>query len=148
MTESKRDTGPVAGIGDRVLARITALGADADYPYQARTIKRLARAGRAAMLGIFRALPGGAGVLDPIDRKQLKEWPVPRGSDQRCRERRAGSLRADALVAHGRADRPRASSGSAIPQAQQMTSLIAIHAHGIPDSFPDACWPRPSRQGA
>ena len=44
MAESKRDAGPVAGIGDRVLARITALGADADYPYQARTIKRLARA--------------------------------------------------------------------------------------------------------
>ena len=79
MTESKRDAGPVAGIGDRVLARITALGADADYPYQARTIKRLARAGR-PMLGIFRALPGGAGVIDPVDRKQLKEWPVPRGS--------------------------------------------------------------------
>jgi diguanylate cyclase (GGDEF)-like protein len=46
MTESKREAGPVAGIGDRVLARITALGADADFPYQARTIKRLARAGR------------------------------------------------------------------------------------------------------
>ena len=24
------------------------------------------------------------------------------------------------------------------PQAQQMTSLIAVHAHGIPDTFPDA----------
>ncbi len=44
MAESKRDTAPAAGIGDRVLARITPLGADADYPYQARTIKKLARA--------------------------------------------------------------------------------------------------------
>ena len=113
MAESKRDAGPVAGIGDRVLARITPLGADADYPYQARTIKRLARA-RGSLLGIFRALPGGAGVIDPVDRKQLKEWPVPRGQHQRCRERRAGPLRADPLLAHGRADRPRRSSGSAI----------------------------------
>ena len=42
MAESKREAGPAAGIGDRVLARITPLGADAGYPYQARTIKRLA----------------------------------------------------------------------------------------------------------
>ncbi|MBC8012968.1 MAG: ribonuclease R, partial [Methyloceanibacter sp.] len=79
MAESKREAGPVAGIGDRVLARITALGADADYPYQARTIKRLARATR-SLLGIFRALPGGTGVIDPVERKQLKEWPVARGA--------------------------------------------------------------------
>ena len=58
MVESKRDAGPAAGIGDRVLARITALGADADYPYQARTIKKLARATQ-RLLGIFRSLPGG-----------------------------------------------------------------------------------------
>lgn len=78
MAESRREEGPVAGIGDRVLARITQLSADADYPYQARTIKRLARA-RGSVLGIFRTLPGGAGVIDPVDRKQLREWPVPRG---------------------------------------------------------------------
>ena len=39
----------------------------------------LARAAR-SLLGIFRALPGGSGVIDPIDRKQLKEWPVARGN--------------------------------------------------------------------
>ena len=78
MAESKREAGPVVGIGDRVLARITASGPDADYPYQARTIKRLARAAR-SLLGIFRALPGGTGVIDPVDRKQLREWPVARG---------------------------------------------------------------------
>ena len=32
MIESKQDKGPAAGIGDRVLARITALGPDADPP--------------------------------------------------------------------------------------------------------------------
>ncbi len=135
MTESKREAGPVAGIGDRVLARITALGADADFPYQARTIKRLARAGR-PMLGIFRALPGGAGVIDPVDRKQLKEWPVPRGSTSEAengelvrfefsRSSRVGVQTARVLERLGN------------PEAQQMTSLIAVHAHGIPDAFPD-----------
>jgi len=135
MTESKREAGPVAGIGDRVLARVTALGADADFPYQARTIKRLARAGR-PMLGIFRALPGGAGVIDPIDRKQLKEWPVPRGGTDEAengelvrfeftRSSRVGVQTARVLERLGN------------PEAQQMTSLIAVHAHGIPDAFPD-----------
>jgi ribonuclease R len=79
MVESKRNAGPTAGIGDRVLARITPLGNDADYPYQARTIKKLARATQ-RMLGIFRSLPGDTGVIDPVDRKQLKEWPVTRGN--------------------------------------------------------------------
>ncbi len=135
MTESKREAGPVAGIGDRVLARITALGAEADFPYQARTIKRLARAGR-PMLGIFRALPGGAGVIDPVDRKQLKEWPVPRGNTNDAengelvrfeftRSSRVGVQTARVLERLGN------------PEAQQMTSLIAVHAHGIPDAFPD-----------
>ena len=64
-----------------MLARIKPLGTDADYPYQARPIKRLPRTTR-SQLGIFRALPGGAGVIDPVDRKQLKEWPVPRGNDR------------------------------------------------------------------
>ena len=62
MAESKRETGPAAGIGDRVLARITRLDVDADYPYQARTIKKLARAAN-RMLGIFRSLPAPASSI-------------------------------------------------------------------------------------
>jgi ribonuclease R len=135
MAESRRDAGPVAGIGDRVLARITTLGADADYPYQARTIKRLARAAR-SLLGIFRTLQGGAGVLDPIDRKQLKEWPVPRGSTQDAEN---GELVRYELTRSSRmgVQTARVIERLGNPQAQQMTSLIAVHAHGIPDSFPE-----------
>jgi len=101
MAESKRGTGPVAGIGDRVLARITPLGADADYPYQARTIKRLARATQ-RLLGIFRALPGGTGVIDPVDRKQLK----------------AGEARIDSLKAQLAKDR-KAHDTAAIKQDEK-----------------------------
>jgi ribonuclease R len=134
MTESKRDTGPVAGIGDRVLARITSLGADADYPYQARTIKRLARAAR-SLLGIFRALQGGAGVIDPVDRKQLKEWPVARGQTNDAEN---GELVRFELARSSRmgVQTARVVERLGNPAAQQMTSLIAVHAHGIPDSFP------------
>ena len=136
MAESKRDAGPVAGIGDRVLARVTPLGPDADYPYQARTIKRLARAAR-SLLGIFRSLPGGAGVIDPIDRKQLKEWPVARGAtndaenSELVRFELARGSRMGVQTA-------RVTERLGNPQAQQMTSLIAVHAHGIPDVFPEA----------
>ncbi len=136
MVESKRDAGPVAGIGDRVLARITALGADADYPYQARTIKRLARA-RGQLLGIFRALSGGAGVIDPVDRKQLKEWPVARGQTN---EAENGELVRFELTRSSRmgVQTARVTERLGNPQPQQMTSLIAVHAHGIPDAFPDS----------
>jgi ribonuclease R len=137
MTESKRDAGPVAGIGDRVLARITSLGPDADYPYQARTIKRLAWAAR-SLLGIFRTLQGGAGVIDPVDRKQLKEWPVPRGQTNDAEN---GELIRFELTRSSRmgVQTARVIERLGNPAAQQMTSLIAVHAHGIPDSFsPDA----------
>ena len=136
MAESKRDTGPVAGIGDRVLARITPLGADADYPYQARTIKRLARATQ-RLLGIFRALPGGTGVIDPVDRKQLKEWPVTRGNTDDAEN---GDLVRFELARGGRYGVQTAQVIERLgnPAAQQVTSLIAVHAHGIPDTFPEA----------
>jgi ribonuclease R len=136
MAESKREEGPVAGIGDRVLARITQLGADSDYPYQARTIKRLARA-RGSVLGIFRALPGGGGVIDPVDRKQLKEWPVPRGQTN---EAESGELVRFELTRSSRmgVQTARVSERLGNPAAQQMTSLIAVHAHGIPDVFSEA----------
>ena len=136
MAESKREAGPVAGIGDRVLARITPLGADAGYPYQARTIKRLARA-RGQLLGIFRTLAGGAGVIDPVDRKQLKEWPVPRGQTN---EAENGELVRFELSRSSRmgVQTARITERLGNPAAQQLTSLIAVHAHGIPDVFPEA----------
>ena len=136
MVEGKRDSDPVAGLGDRVLARITARAGDADYPYQARTIKRLARTGR-SLLGIFRALAGGAGVIDPVDRKQLREWPVARGG--------TGDAEHGELVRFeiARASRmgvqtARVTERLGNPEAEQMTSLIAVHAHGIPDRFSEA----------
>lgn len=136
MVESKRDAGPTAGMGDRVLARITPLGADADYPYQARTIKKLARATQ-RLVGIFRSLPGGTGVIDPVDRKQLKEWPVARGATNDAEN---GELVRFELTRGGRAgvQTARITERLGNPAAQQMTSLIAVHAHGIPDTFPDA----------
>ena len=134
MAESKRDSAP-AGIGDRVLARITALGADAEYPYQARTIKRLPRTTARSLLGIFRALKDGRGIIDPIDKKQLKEWTVPRGV---AAEAKDGELVRFEIARSSRYGVPTARVVERIgnPEAQQAISLIAVHAHGIPDVFP------------
>jgi ribonuclease R len=136
MVESKRDSGPAAGVGDRVLARITALGEEADYPYEARTIKRLARAA-GNLLGIFRALPGGSGVIDPVDRKQLKEWPVARGQTNEAED---GEIVRFELARSSRfgVQTARITERLGNPTAQQAISLIAVHSHGIPDTFPQA----------
>ena len=136
MVEGKRETDPVAGIGDRVLARVTARSGDADYPYQARTIKKLARTAR-SLLGIFRALPGGTGVIDPVDRKMLKEWPVARGASG---EAEHGELVRFEIAQPSRmgVQTARVTERLGNPGAEQMTSLIAVHAHGIPDRFPEA----------
>ena len=136
MVESKREAGPAAGIGDRVLARITALGPDADYPYQARTIKRLPRTAK-HLLGIFRSLKDGRGVIDPIDKKQLKEWTVPRGSTGEAED---GELVRFEIARGARYGVPTARVTERLgnPAAQQAISLIAVHAHGIPDVFPPA----------
>jgi len=136
VVASKQDRGPAAGVGDRVLVRITTLGAEADFPYQGRIIKRLASGAR-SQLGIFRSLPAGGGIIDPVDRKQLKEWRVPRGATddaengELVRFELSGSARFGAASA-------RVTARLGNPEDQRATSLIAIHAHGIPDAFPDA----------
>lgn len=137
MAESKRDGAPAAGIGDRVLARITALGADNEYPYQARTIKRLPRTAGRSLLGIFRTLKDERGVIDPIDKKQLKEWTVPRGATGEAKD---GELVRFEIARSARYGVPTARIIDRLgnPDAQQAISLIAIHAHGIPDVFPPA----------
>jgi len=136
MVESKHQSGPAAGIGDRVLARITTLVADADYPYQARTIKRLPRTAK-HLIGIFRSLKDGRGVIDPIDKKQLKEWTVPQGSTGDAED---GELVRFEITRAARYGVPTARVTERLgnPAAQQAISLIAVHAYGIPDVFPPA----------
>jgi ribonuclease R len=129
------------GIGDRILARIRPLDEDETSEggpsYAAEPMKKLPRE-RVRMLGIYRKdrRDGGGHVL-PIDRKQLRDW--------RVEPRDAGDAADGDLVRYDISMRGRhAAPGARIvetlgnPKDQRKISLIAIHAHGLPETFPDA----------
>jgi ribonuclease R len=122
--------------GDRILARLTRLaGSDvAGYRYEAEPIKRLPKEKR-RQLGIFRQHARGGGVIDPIDRKELKEWPIQPGDEGAAKD---GDLVRFDLLRTGRYGLPQARVLEALgnPRDQRKISLIAVHAHGIPDEFP------------
>ncbi len=126
------------GIGDRVLARITALeGQDVEgFRFEAELIRRLPRDQR-RLAGIFRAAKRGGGSIEPIDRKQLRSWPI-QAQDQG--EAKDGDLVRFELAKRGRFATPQARILETIgnPDDQRQISLIAIHAHGLPDDFPES----------
>lgn len=126
------------GIGDRVLARINELeGYDvAGYRFEAEPIRRLPRDQR-RLVGIFRSAKQGGGTIEPVDRKSLRSWPVQK-SDQG--EAKDGDLVRFELAKRGRFASPQARIIETIgnPDDQRQISLIAVHAHGIPDDFPES----------
>jgi ribonuclease R len=126
------------GQGDRILARLTRLE-DADvagYRYEAQPIKRLPRSER-RLIGIFRSKAGGGGLVDPVDRKELREWPIAPGDTG---DARPGDLVRFELAGTHRYGVAQARVVETLgnPQDQRKISLIAVHAHGIPDEFPHA----------
>ncbi len=134
---SKKSGEAALGQGDRILARISRLS-DKDiygYRYEAEPIKRLPREKR-RQLGIFRTRRAGGGVIDPVDRKELKEWPIAAGDEGDARD---GDLVRFDLNRSGRfgVSQARVVESLGNPQDQRKVSLIAVHAHGIPDDFPE-----------
>jgi len=125
------------GIGDRVLARITELDeVDVEgYRFEASPIKRLPREKR-RLIGIYRASRRGGGTIEPIDRKQLRSWSI-RGGDEG--DAKDGDLVRFDLGRKGRLNVPQARIVETLgnPDDQRQISLIAVHAHGIPDDFPE-----------
>jgi ribonuclease R len=130
---------PALGEGDRILAQLTRLEEPdtAGYRYEAEPIKRLPKEKR-RQLGIFRARAKGGGVIDPVDRKELKEWPIAPGDEGQAKE--GDLVRFDLARSRGRYSVPQARVVETLgnPQDQRKISLIAVHALGIPDEFPPA----------
>lgn len=123
-------------IGDRVLARINQLEEDdvEGFRFEAEPLKRLAREKR-RLLGIFRSNPRG-GSIQPIDRKALREWPVQPSDIKGASD---GDLVRFDLIRKGRFVNPQATVLESLgnPDDQRQISLIAVHAHGLPDDFPE-----------
>jgi ribonuclease R len=130
---------PALGEGDRILARLTRLEETdaAGYRYEAEPIKRLPKEKR-RQLGIFRARAKGGGVIDPIDRKEMKEWPIAPGDEGKAGD--GDLVRFDLARSGGRYGVPQARVVETLgnPRDQRKISLIAVHAHGLPDEFPPA----------
>lgn len=126
------------GVGDRILARITELDeADVEgYRFEATPIKRLPREKR-RLIGIFRASKHGGGTIEPIDRKQLRSWSIHKGDESDAKD---GDLVRFDLARKGRMHVPQARILESLgnPDDQRQISLIAVHAHGIPDDFPES----------
>jgi ribonuclease R len=127
---------PAAGIGDRALIRVSPLKGDVHH-YSGRVIKLLER-GAAQVLGIFRPLPGGGGRLVPVDKKARdRELEIRAGDEGGAQE---GDLVSVNVSRGGRFGlqiaKVRERLGSV--KSEKALSLIAIHAHGIPNVFSPA----------
>ena len=129
------------GIGDRVLAKLTKLPRNGGLlesgpaAYDAMPVKKLPREKR-RLLGIYRTSTRGGGSIEPIERKEMKSWAILPDDSNAAKD---GDLVRFDLVRRGRLAVPRAvileSLGN--PDDQRQISLIAIHAHGIPEDFPE-----------
>lgn len=119
---------PALAPGEKVLARINPIG---NGKWEGRTLKRLSEEpGR--ILGVFRA----PGRLVPTDRRAKAEWRIPPGED--------GGAETDEIVVaeplpggtHGLKPARIIERLGRIGDASAV-SLICIHAHGIPQEFPE-----------
>ena len=123
------------GVGDRALVRTESLheGAEEGPQYSGRVIKLLSKA-RARVLGIFRIGARGARI-EPVDKKQVGREYVVAQADRG--EAQDGDLVAVELLRGSRfgATQARVREVVGTLASERAVSLIALHAHGIPDAF-------------
>jgi ribonuclease R len=129
--------GTAAGVGDRALLRVEKADDSEGATYRGRVIKVIDHA-RTRVLGIFRALPAGGGRLVPVDKKQAgRELNIAKADTGGAED---GDLVSIDLVrsrgfglASGKVKERLGSLSS-----EKAVSLIAIHAHEIPQAFSPA----------
>ncbi|MCZ7853080.1 ribonuclease R [Agrobacterium salinitolerans] len=137
IRQSSQDRGkkaPVAGLGDRILAKIFPSKENSGPAYTARVVKLIDRR-QNALLGVFKEAPGGGGRLMPIDRRGEEMVIDPDGVG----DAKDGDLiEVETSRNSGRYGLTRAKVLSVIGSvaSEKAISMIAIHAHGIPHIFP------------
>jgi ribonuclease R len=126
--------GTTAGVGDRVLLRIEKADETEAAPYRGRVIKVIDHA-KARLLGIFRRLPDGGGRLVPIDKKQAgRELNIAKADSLGAEDGDLVSVDLVRTRGYGLASaKVKERLGSLA--SEKAVSLIAIHAHEIPQAF-------------
>jgi ribonuclease R len=121
------------GRGEKVLARISRSRENA-VPYVGRIIKRLG-ASVHRVLGVLRCEKGSLARIEPVDRKTRHALIV---EGREIAGAKDGDLvLAEPMAAHSfRGPRARVVERLGSMDEPRAISLIAIHAHGIPDVFP------------
>ncbi|TNC94653.1 MAG: ribonuclease R [Stygiobacter sp.] len=131
------------GVGDKVLAKLRRIRADA---YEAKPIRVVGEA-RARVLGVYETMPDGSGRIHPTSRKERSDYIVPKGEN--------GGAEAGELV-----------MGDLLPGrlyglrqvvvkerlgrmgAPKSVSLVAIHTNDIPFEFPADALTQAKKAGA
>lgn len=131
----KAAPGTAAGIDDRALVRIEKPDNKHEKTYRGRVIKLLDKA-RNRVLGIFRMLPNGDGRLIPIDKKQVgRELAITAADANGAQDGDLVSVELMRSRGYGLpSGRVKERLGSL--KTEKAVSLIAIHAHEIPQEFP------------
>ncbi|AZO29931.1 ribonuclease R [Mesorhizobium sp. M1B.F.Ca.ET.045.04.1.1] len=130
---SRGASGPVPGIGDRVLAKTFRTDDPSGPAYTGRVMKIFEKRSE-AVLGVFRVLKDGSFRIEPVERRQ-PELIVDK-------EFQNGAKNGDLVeVEPARASRyglPRAKVLAVLGSltSEKAVSMIAIHAHDIPHIFP------------
>ncbi|UCI05325.1 ribonuclease R [Mesorhizobium sp. B1-1-8] len=130
---SRGASGPVPGIGDRVLAKTFPTDDPSGPAYTGRVMKIFEKRSE-AVLGVFRVLKDGTFRIEPVERRQ-PELVVDK-------EFQNGAKNGDLVeVEPARASRyglPRAKVLAVLGSltSEKAVSMIAIHAHDIPHIFP------------
>jgi ribonuclease R len=131
----KMRPGEAAGVGDRVLLRVEETDEEDGIRHSGRVIKIIDRP-RTRVVGVFRKnANGGGGRIESVHKKMLgKEITIPAGATNDAED---GDLVA---VETQRASRLGLPTGRIVERlgslaSEKTISLIAIHAHQIPDLF-------------
>jgi ribonuclease R len=126
--------GTAAGVGDRALLRVEKTDDSEGTPYRGRVIKVVDHA-RTRLLGIYRALPNGGGRLIPIDKKQVGRELNIASADA------GGAVDGDLVSVDLVRSRGFGLASGKVKErlgslaTEKAVSLIAIHAHEIPQAF-------------
>jgi ribonuclease R len=126
--------GTAAGIGDRALLRIEKSDDGEGAVYRGRVIKVLDHA-KSRVLGIFKRLPEGGGRLVPVDKKQAgRELNIAKADTGGAEDGDLVSVDIIRTRGFGLASgKVKERLGSL--SSEKAVSLIAIHAHEIPQAF-------------